>query len=278
MSSSARRVFPIALPSLRPEESTAHISTAAVSRLRAACVAESRVPCPDSGEYLLAAQDEPEQTTLVLARDLQNTLRSPQHPVVPMPVQTLGLADAPVTVRLPRRGGGQGIWRSAAVSFVATVSLGFLGFGVVRALLPLLHGTPTRVTGRQSTGAALAEPSRTARQSVAQPIAAVRVSASELPSSDPLEPKRPAAHHAKGAVLDRATPQTGQIFLTTPGGGEVFDKGRRLGRAPGSFELSPGWHTLVIKTGSDDRAAAVEVRANSSVMVSVPAPLLQRGP
>ena len=64
--------------------------------------------------------------------------------------------------------------------------------------------------------------------------------------------------------------QPGAVFVTTPGGGDVYDKGRFLGHAPGEFELSPGWHTLVIKAGSNNRSATVQVPAGAAIMVSVP--------
>ncbi|HKO52963.1 MAG TPA: hypothetical protein VJV79_34880 [Polyangiaceae bacterium] len=344
MSSPLRQAFPTTLASMGLEESTLHISPETVSRLKAACVRESKVTRPMlaavrvtacrirppglnrgllevaditsqwrphfedaeldsaaiSGAYLPAAQDEPEQTTHVFARDLQSTLRSVQQQALPTLRETVDSLKVPVTLRRPRRNARMQLWRSAAISFMATVSLGLLGFAMVRALLLRLHRTPMQVTDL-ATAKNLAEP---APHSAVPPVAVASgvgaQSISDL-SSDPPVPKLATLHAASGqavsatdshkptivkasvvaaaappsGVPSRAAMQTGQVFLTTPGGGQVFDKGRLLGRAPGSFELSPGWHTLVIKTGSEERSATVQVRADSSLMVSVPASALQ---
>ena len=65
--------------------------------------------------------------------------------------------------------------------------------------------------------------------------------------------------------------QPGAVFVTTPGGGDVYERGRYLGHAPAEFELSPGWHTLLVKSGEDNRVATVRVAAGSAVVVSLPA-------
>jgi hypothetical protein len=65
--------------------------------------------------------------------------------------------------------------------------------------------------------------------------------------------------------------QPGAVYVTTPGGGDVYERGRLLGRAPAEFELSPGWHTLLVKSGADNRTVTVQVPAGAAIMVSVPA-------
>ena len=85
---------------------------------------------------------------------------------------------------------------------------------------------------------------------------------------------------AKSARTNSATPenaastistQPGAVYLTTPGGGDVYEGGRFLGYAPAEFTLDPGWHTLVVKSGADNRVVTVQVPAGAAIMVSVPA-------
>jgi len=84
------------------------------------------------------------------------------------------------------------------------------------------------------------------------------------------------ASHSDGTATRAAPPSTpaeqpGAVYVTTPGGGDVYERGRYLGHAPAEFELSPGWHTLLVKSGNEDRAATVHVPAGSAIVVSLPA-------
>jgi len=255
---------------------------------------------PASGAYLPAAQDEPEHTTHIFAGNLRNTIPSAQLLGAPNTVETVSLRNAPITVRRPRRVARKRAWGTIAGSFVATLSFGFLGFAAVRALVPRPQPIPVHAAGR-ALDARVAQPMPAPPQAPMLPAAlvapslppSIEVADLKLPATKLVaqHDAKPAAHPlpahettklqsakpsvAAAAVAPKAVAsgsvQTGQVFLTTPGGGEVFDKGRSIGRAPGSFELSPGWHTLVIKAGGEERSATVQIRANSSVMVSVPA-------
>jgi len=102
-----------------------------------------------------------------------------------------------------------------------------------------------------------------------------------------LRPNAPARKPAiaKDSTIAHATPksapaasahgplatQPSAVYVSTPGGGDVYERGSYLGRAPGEFELSPGWHTLLLKSGDDNRAFTVQVPADSALVVSVPA-------
>jgi len=96
--------------------------------------------------------------------------------------------------------------------------------------------------------------------------------ASNVASKEP-EPVKTTIAKPAAAVATASTlaTQPGAVFVTTPGGGDVYDRGRLLGHAPGEFELSPGWHTLIVKSGTDNRAVTVQVPAGAAIMVSVPA-------
>jgi hypothetical protein len=65
--------------------------------------------------------------------------------------------------------------------------------------------------------------------------------------------------------------QPGAVYLTTPGGGDVYESGRFLGHAPAEFALSPGRHSLLVKSGADIRAVTVQVPAGAAIIVTVPA-------
>ena len=252
---------------------------------------------PVSGAYLPADQDETENTTHIFAGRIEQTMRSQGLNLAP-PVETVSLRDAPITVRRPRKNARRSRWRAAVVPFAATFGVGLLGLAAAQSMLP--RQSAPRVQPIATTLAAkVAEPTA-APPVVAAPPAAVRTapaagaalsagaaspraaserSASEsAPARDAAKPSvvkslgsAPATTPASEAPSSAAAAgPTGQVFLTTPGGGDVFEKGRFLGRAPNGFELSPGWHTLVIKSGSDNRTATVQVKPNSSVMVSVP--------
>lgn len=242
---------------------------------------------PMSGAYLPASQeDESEQTTHIFSGEVKNTMRSAQHPHAPPPVEIVSLRDAPITVRRPRRM-RKSRWRAAVVPFLATFSVGLLGLGAAQVLRGHPHApaqpqaphiaTPVGATTSAPEAAPVTRPGN------ATPAAPIPASEPDLDVQRNVKPSTPSSAPRAGAKAAAVKPSvatanavsgtgvTGQVFLTTPGGGDVFDRGRFLGRAPGGFELSPGWHTLVIKSGTENRTATVQVKPNSSVMVSVPA-------
>lgn len=248
---------------------------------------------PLSGAYSPASQDDDvEQTTHIFAGQLKNTMRSAQPLIAPLAVETVSLRDSPITVRRPRRA-RKSRWRTAIVPFLATFSLGLLGLGAAQTLNSRQQASAPRPSAPAlPPPVQLAVPARVAppAEKPAPPPAA----AQRAPVTAGLaQPPAPSAEAHPAAVREpvkalpakpggtnagaQSTPtgssagQTGNVFLTTPGGGDVFDRGRFLGRAPGGFELSPGWHTLVIKSGTDNRTATVQVKPSSSVMISVPA-------
>ena len=65
----------------------------------------------------------------------------------------------------------------------------------------------------------------------------------------------------------------GDVFVTTPGGsGDVFENGRLLGRAPGTFRLSVGHHELTLKTThGTSRSVSVNIVRGTPTIVTVDA-------
>ncbi len=248
---------------------------------------------PTSGAYVPASQDEPEHTTQIFAPSLSRTLRSLDAPPLtmsdPLPVEpTVSFKDVPTTVRRPRRLQGQSTWRAALVPFAMTFSfaLGVLGIG--QTLLARHASAPVAtapVLARQAAPTAAALQTRPAVAAPAPPKPSVSEPAPRVEPVPEAEPKKPStAVHAAQSSAPSSKPspskpppasgiqaQPGAVFVTTPGGGDIYDKGSYLGHAPGEVQLSPGWHTLVIKSGSENRAVSVQVPAGSAIMVSVPA-------
>jgi hypothetical protein len=74
------------------------------------------------------------------------------------------------------------------------------------------------------------------------------------------------------AAPAEATPATGVVLITTPGGsGEVFEQGQLLGKAPGSFRLKVGVHQLTVRTPSGaSRELSVQVQGSAPTLVTVP--------
>jgi hypothetical protein len=66
-------------------------------------------------------------------------------------------------------------------------------------------------------------------------------------------------------------PSTGVVFVTTPGGGgDVSERGRPLGHAPGTFRLGVGAHELSLRAPSGAvHTLHVEVQADAPTLVTV---------
>lgn len=89
------------------------------------------------------------------------------------------------------------------------------------------------------------------------------------PSHAAPAPTRPTTESVPSGRASPTATQPGAVYITTTG--EVYERGRYLGHSPGEFELSPGWHTLLVKSGNDDRAATVQVAPGSAVVLSLAA-------
>lgn len=81
----------------------------------------------------------------------------------------------------------------------------------------------------------------------------------------------PAAAPAAPAASEVAVAPTGVVLVTTPGGsGQVYEQGRLLGPAPGSFRLSVGAHELSLQTPSGASLAVhVEIKRDAPTLVTV---------
>ena len=149
---------------------------------------------------------------------------------------------------------------------------------------PIAHGAP--ISAPLAPAAPFAHEAAPLAQETAPPPASKPALAHETPtttkklantpsnvaSKEPAPVKTPIAKPAAPiTTASTISTQPGAVFVTTPGGGDVYDRGRLLGHAPGEFELSPGWHTLVVKSGADNRTVTVQVPAGAAIMVSVPA-------
>jgi len=99
----------------------------------------------------------------------------------------------------------------------------------------------------------------------------------EAPSAPDERPSTPRPRPPRSA---RARPRvatsmggTGTVNVATPGGwAEIFEDGRRVGRAPGRLELPAGRHTLELRpfgTGAPVRVT-VTVAAGETARVSQP--------
>jgi len=260
------------------------------SQIRSPHFTESgEATAPADSAYPLAGEDELEHTTHVHpARIADTTLRS--APTISAPraaVDTASFNDLPITLPRPTRAPGR-------------LRASLLPFGMAFCL----------VLGCFLAGHAAFSRAGSASRSASAPAPQLSdqlVMADELPSTAPatptLEPTPhttelaaapaevvvpgPAATTTSVSVARRSerTPlksarvtaastistQPGALYLTTPGGGDVYEHGRYLGHAPGEFTLSPGWHTLLVKAGADNRALTVDVPAGSAIVASVPA-------
>jgi len=264
---------------------------------------------PNSGAFTPAAQDEGEHTTHIYTARLESTLRSAQGLSLEGPVETVSFKDIPTTIRRPARRPKRPLGTSF-VPFAAAFGIVLLGFSLGHSFFSRPAGdsgagsVPALATqhAHQSAApavqvsAAIAAPLPSApRPPVVRepaPVAnepAATTAKPALTQDAPASAKKPGVASSKLASTEAATKATstkpaapvttastlatqpGAVFVTTPGGGDVYDRGRLLGRAPGEFELSPGWHTLIVKSGADNRTVTVQVPAGAAIMVSVPA-------
>jgi serine/threonine protein kinase len=246
---------------------------------------------PVSYAYTPASEDEVEHTTQIYAPKVdENTLRS-----LELPLQS---RKGP---RAPRRlMGDADAWHTTFAPFAAAFAIVLLGFFAG-------HQTFSRTRSASSPAAV---PTFEIERKHAPPVAAAAVLAPTVsePSANPAElgatedttqppidfdadevDSQPTPNSAKVAPRREGTParttpksappspsstlttQLGDVYVTTPGGGDVYEHGRYLGRAPGGFALTPGWHTLLVKSGDEDRMAGVDVPAGAAVVVTLPA-------
>lgn len=248
---------------------------------------------PVSYAYTPAAEDDGKHTTQVYApQQDESTLRS------------LEFSNLPMTLRRPRRDARRG-WRETLAPFVAGFALVLCGFFAGHAMFsrarigasasaPAVELEQKRfASGAAPLAATFAlKPTTDARPATA-PSADRANNANAAPhvdfDLDEENSKRsppPTRHEASKAAavtpktaqaaLPTSSPQAlaaqpGAVFVTTPGGGDVYEHGRYLGHAPTEFQLSPGWHTLLVKSGDDNRTVTVQVPAGSALVVSVPA-------
>jgi len=247
---------------------------------------------PVSYAYTPTTEDELENTTQIYVPKIdESTLRSLEWP--------LGSRQDPATLRRPRRN-PETRWRTTFAPFTAAFVIVFVGFFAG-------HATFSRArVGASPTGAPAVELERQPSAPIAaayalKPAENEPASTDEHPKAPPSlertpaplaaapstqtarssESKPNATVHGTALAAPKPAPpptttsqlaaQPGAVFVTTPGGGDVYERGRYLGRAPREFELSPGWHTLLVKSGSDNRAFTVQVPAGSALVVSVPA-------
>ncbi len=92
-------------------------------------------------------------------------------------------------------------------------------------------------------------------------------------------PRKLAASRAKVAAVAKPAPpasaaspsvQPGSVLVSTPGlNADVFEAGRSLGQTPKQIELSPGPHTLLLKTEFGARAVVVNVKPGSAAVLSL---------
>lgn len=130
-------------------------------------------------------------------------------------------------------------------------------------------------------------PTTPATPPAAPPVAAVQAPA-QVDEAAPVTPEVPAPPRAAKAspkarsvtsVASPAEPAAatapvmGDVFVTTPGGsGDVFEQGRLLGRAPGTFRLSVGRHELTLKTThGTSRSVSVNIVRGAPTIVTVDA-------
>ena len=243
---------------------------------------------PVSYAYTPAAEDEVENTTQVYPPKVdESTLRSLEWP-------RAGFTDGP-TETLRSKRATELTWRTTVAPFGASFAIVLLGFLAG-------HQTLTRArAGSSPTAAPTVEFERKAAPPVAATFA-LKPTVDEPPpvandekASEPVHvdfdadeeavrsppPASKIASHSDGTAPRIAhtppstpsalTAQPGAVYVTTPGGGDVYERGRYLGHAPAEFELSPGWHTLLVKSGNEDRAATVNVPAGSAIVVGLPA-------
>lgn len=266
---------------------------ATVTKPRARFADSSGSAPPVSYAYTPAAEDNGEHTTQIGApQQDEGTLRS------------LEFSNPPMTLRGPKANAQRG-WRETFAPLAAGFALVLCGFfaghaAFSRARIGASASAPAveLEQKRSASGAAPLAAAFALKQTTDQhPFAAPstdsanntnaaphvdfdldEVSSNSSPTATP-----PAAPKTAGpmqanpkSTLSTSTPkalaaQPGAVFVSTPGGGDVYERGRYLGHAPAQFLLSPGWHTLLVKSGGGDRTATVQVHAGAALAVNVPA-------
>lgn len=228
-------------------------------------------------DYLPADQDEPEHTTHIFTGKLSNTLRSMERlPFDAAPMEAVSFKDAPLTQRTARKPPKRVLkraWHSGILPFATPIAITLLGIGIWQAVTPR-HATHTNKASAAQAAPLAPKLAATATPTMGAALPAVTRRDEKAPAPTEkfaAQPMLAAAPHgsAKPASSAKAA-LPGSVFVTTPGGGDVYDQGALLGHAPRLFELSPGSHTLVIKAGDDTRSATVLVPAGASIVVSVP--------
>jgi len=136
-----------------------------------------------------------------------------------------------------------------------------------------------------------AAPSPQARPLAAPPVAvtlpavqpiAPEALADEAPVAEEAAPAirpvkaAPKVRAASSAATPAAAPTlqaVGDVFIATPGGsGDVFEQGRLLGHAPGTFRLSVGRHELTLRTThGTSHSVSVNVARSAATVVTVDA-------
>jgi hypothetical protein len=240
-------------------------------------------------DYLPTTQDEPENTTHIFAGRLEHTLRSMERlPFDAAPMEAVSFKDSPTTARKPRRvsplkrpmnAPSKRGWKSGIVPFAAPILVTLLGLGVWQAVR-----TKPDTTISAAAPAARLEATPQSKAAAAQPVEAAPLPSAAKPAhavvtqvdhpQKAVEKAAPALAKSsappKPTAAEKTSQLPGAVFVTTPGGGDVYDHGKLLGHAPREFELSPGPHTLMIKSGTDTRTVTVVVPAGAAIMVSVP--------
>jgi serine/threonine protein kinase len=262
---------------------------------------------PASGAYTHAAEAEAEvehTTHIYPVRLEKGTLRSVQEVAMPGPRETISFKDIPSPVRRAKRAVKRP-WHTRAAPFAAAFVVVLLCFitGYAAFSRSHTHGDATSAAAPARLPAAALQPAPTsaaarplapspadngvsprpaptpapptltaptsASASATQPKAALPSAALASTSHGPVKgaDSKSASHNRTASTIST---QPGAVFVTTPGGGDVYEGGRLLGHAPAEFELSPGWHTLLVKSGTDSRPVTVQVPAGAAIMVSVP--------
>jgi len=157
-------------------------------------------------------------------------------------------------------------------------SMALLGVGVLGSLLPR---SPLSAVPGPARAASLSLMPMTGSSSQSS------IRSTELqnsPSSKPrapnaaLDPPTPRRFVVPQAKLPAYTPavtrptgvRTGSVFISTPGvNAHVFEAGRALGSTPRQLELSPGSHTLLLKSENGTRTVLVDVKAGSAAVLSL---------
>lgn len=167
--------------------------------------------------------------------------------------------------------------RRAALGLAALSALGLIATLIGSAAMRSDRdaGTP----GPVSAATLRARISNAAAPPMPPPVSAPVAPASSQPVEPAVPAVAPSAQRAqttaaRAPVGTRAAERgRGIVNLATPGGwAEVFVRGKRLGTAPGRYELPAGAHRLELKPfgKAPSRYVAITVRASDTTRVSVP--------